>query len=171
MPLPSLGDEIEAMVEELAKQRKPLIERSSAIGRGVGDRAIAISESTAWAAGFVRMFWSATRLLMIRGWLSITVPADCSYDVAASALRNTGFVRRGKTWSADPSMGATMLLWVPSTARKPTGRDGSAIGALGFCLHDLRKDEVEIGSNQLHGVPQRGVMRRYGTLSQGSAVI
>ena len=57
------------------------------------------------AAGFVRTFWSTTRLLMIRGWLSITVPADCSYDVAASALRKTGFVSRGKTWSADPSSG------------------------------------------------------------------
>ena len=49
---PSLGDEIEAMVEELAKQRKPLIERSSAIGRGVRDKP-SPSQSTAGAAGFL----------------------------------------------------------------------------------------------------------------------
>ena len=41
-PAASLVDEIKAVIEELAEQRKPLIERRAAIGIHVGDDTIAI---------------------------------------------------------------------------------------------------------------------------------
>src|SRR3954465_13640516 len=75
--------------------------------------------AAATAAGFCAV-WSATRLLMRRGWVSKTSPFFCGYDVGSvppalptpnspagffSARRKSGSVNRGYGWSADANWG------------------------------------------------------------------
>ena len=164
-PALSLVDEIQAVVEELAEERKPLIERRAAIGLHVGDDTIAIRirRCCRWIGSRVHIhdqIADRARLrvhhhpvgLQVRGRNRGCRPGAIRIKRFRVAEHRVGYPREQAICGAEIDLARHGVV-VGSVNRAKTKRKiGTFQRRVRLCSDDLRENEIEIGSYEFHGI-------------------